>query len=215
MTNGKEKIAKNWKKRILNIFLEHEDWNSTDVRDKLLDWLGEAKTPGKSSIQKEWARLKIEYGGIRNLDNLWHLGTLEIYPLPSEALPYVMMVQKYAEQYPDPLWKQPQKPVTIRQAKWISRLYVFQPNFLKHKEDKRLKLISALYAWSKAYATQEIICKLLEMPIPDTTNFDKAFMNGESSPITVNGQWVLFHKDKTFEVDSITAKDFLEKESEE
>ena len=62
MVDSSQKIAKNWKNRMLDIYLEHPDWNSTEIREQLIAWIGKEKAPGKSSVQKEKQRLKEEYG---------------------------------------------------------------------------------------------------------------------------------------------------------
>jgi hypothetical protein len=46
------------------------------------------------------------------LDEAWNLGTLEDYPLPSESIPYILKIQETEGPFR----------VTIRQAKWISKL---------------------------------------------------------------------------------------------
>lgn len=213
MTNDIDKLAKSWKKRTLEIYLQQPEWNATEIRDQLTTWLGKDNTPGKSSVQKELFRLRKEYSQIRNSDIPWHLGTLEKHPLSPEAVPYILLVQNFAEEYPDPHFKKPQSPVTIRQAKWIARLFALVGDIHNLKDKKRLSAAAYLYDWSKTYATHEIICKLSNPNAPvDTSELDKALSN--SYPVVVGTQYAIFNtKDNSFFVDPKTAKQ-LEKEGE-
>lgn len=88
------------------------------------------------------------------LDEPWHLGTLEKYPLPSDAIPYVLKVQD----------RQYHRRLPIRQTIWISRIY----NLVKD-----IKMLSSI-SWY--YTFHETISKIANTPF-DTTKYDKLLLD--------------------------------------
>ncbi|MFC2027070.1 hypothetical protein ACFLU3_00125 [Chloroflexota bacterium] len=82
-------------------------------------------------------------------DKPWSLGALQNYPLPPEALPSVLKVWKYclADAGPVPVDENAEGVpdfLTIREAKWVARLYTLIPN---DTED--------LLMWANHYAIEE------------------------------------------------------------
>jgi hypothetical protein len=189
MSNGTEKIDKYWKKKVLKIFREHPDWNATEVREQLLEWIGEARTVGKSAVQKELQRLREIYGDeINSLEALWHTGTLENFPIPADAIPDILRVQSWGSNIADP-----PRTLTIGQAIWISRIRgvannVLEPAISQQEKprnqkdfDKIFDMVSKwLWEWSDAYAQWDIICKLdgTELPPYDMSELDAAMWKG-------------------------------------
>jgi hypothetical protein len=88
------------------------------------------------------------------LDKPWHLGTLKDYPLPLEALPYVLGALESQNQLAR------HRELTIRQAFWISRLY----NLAELKD----------YLWELAwhYAFHERISEISRTAF-DTSEYDR------------------------------------------
>lgn len=173
---------------------EHPTWDG-----KLLNSEVDSRLPGISSIQK-YIKIIIQpkLDVPSELDPPWHLGTLEDYPLPVEAIPYILLVQDVMHE-----------PVTIRQARWIARLYTIFGDYHRIKGKEKRQVAAELYNWSKGYATHEIICRLAGTPF-DTSELDKALREGSTLVVTGN-QWAIFHRDNTFTVDPKTAKQLNQK----
>lgn len=101
------------------------------------------------------------------LDTPWHMGTLEEYPLPAGAIARVLEVQNLQLQYEFVLKDFNggvpfQVPLTIRQAKWISRLC----------EINGLKDAKVLFLASLVYWIEEVICEIARTPF-DTSQLDR------------------------------------------
>ena len=170
---------------------EHPTWDS-----KLINSEVDNKLPGISTIQKYIKSIiqpKLDIPSESDIP--WHLGALEQYPLPAQAIPYILLVQHIAERYSES--------VTIRQAQWIARLYAILGDYHRIKSKDKPKVATALHNWSKAYVTHEIICHLSGTPF-DTSELDKALREGSILVVTGN-QWAIFHGDNTFTVDPKTA----------
>jgi len=219
MANGKEKLAKKWKDVLSDLFRRNPDHNAPQLWEVLKSIFGEAKTPGLNSIQKELVEIKKRYEKVKQeaLDMPWHLGVKPEHDIPPTAVPYILLVQSFAEQYPDLRTKETQEPVTIRQAQWIARLYAMVGDIHKFKDKKKKKLSAAafLYDWSKLYATHEIICYLSGNQY-DTYELDKALREG-AHPVVVGRRYLIFYPDRSFFSDPKTYQEYktsVEKESE-
>ena len=94
--------------------------------------------PGLSAIQKEltkirqrdWERPNKSVG----LDDIWSIGTLPKYDIPSDALPKVLQIQE--------LRRSTKKPLAIREALWIGRLHRVKENI------QELSFLSLYYYFS-------------------------------------------------------------------
>lgn len=113
------------------------------------------KGPGLSSVQKELARIRKNDNErpseLKRLDELWSIGTLAEYDITPEALPKLVQIQN--------LRRHADKPLTIREAKWVSRLHAITT------EVKELSVLSIFYA------LQERISEISNIP-NDTSNLD-------------------------------------------
>ena len=204
MVNSTPKIAKNWKMKTLKIYREHKDWNATEVRGLLISWLGENRTPGKSSIQKEWARLIEKYGEIKDMDLPWNMGLMDKQAIPPEAVPDILTVQDWSEkEHPEVLGFIKDEPITIRQSIWIVRLRGVA-NLLRDSKakgmNKNLDISSWLWQWSNAYAQYEIIWRLSSHGQPlDTMRLDKAMWSG-AWPVSTDNSVDLYFEDGHIEI---------------
>jgi hypothetical protein len=95
-----------------------------------------------SAITKFLTELNHRLGTKSELDEPWHISTLKIYPIPTEALPIVLRV------WADLASKN--KLFTIRMAKWVVYLYNTQGN----------KPIDFLITMAMNYARGELICEV-------------------------------------------------------
>ena len=136
----------------------HPNWSIRDIQKKIPEFKRSlvGKVPGRTVIgdfiAKEYkpAKKKQDETGI---DRSWHLGTLNQYPLPPEAVKRVLAIQRSRVVLTT-------GDITIRQAIWISRLYVLI-------ED--LKILGRI-AWH--YAFHERISQISGIKDFDTSEYD-------------------------------------------
>ncbi|MCP4607763.1 MAG: hypothetical protein GY845_03460, partial [Planctomycetes bacterium] len=102
----------------------------------------------------------------RQQDLPWSLGSLDRFPIPSEALPVVTTMWRVSNALGQPF--------TIREAKWLARYY------LAHREVNIEQRLKGLFFMMRRYAIREQICSLLGIKPCDTTDIDAmAFMGDE------------------------------------
>lgn len=158
------KLTDELKREINRIRLKHKNqWKAPDIRDGLrlfledkvkeefnkggLNWdntlireEAEMLLPGLSSIQKYLKKTKPNYDKNRREDDLWSLATLTDASIPPEALLHVVEAWVYNREVRKGGF------FTIREAKWISRLY------LTFKDDQEKLVRVALF-----YAEEELV----------------------------------------------------------
>lgn len=140
-------------------------------------------------------------------ENTWSLGafgnTNEITP---EAIPHIIEMQKWASVQKESMTDRPFPPVTIRQAKWVSRILPIY--FAIVSQDKTLSAVNLpdinpssvklgwLWRWSKVYSIDERLYELAgKKGAFDTTELDAALIRGDR--IDVFGDtYVRFSGDK-------------------
>jgi len=190
---------------ITRIYLQDKTQRAKEVLDKVHAELGRNDWPKLSVIQREIKRTNDnDTAEFREKDELWHLGLMDKYNVSPEALPYIGMLQNWAETHLDS-FGQSHKPLTIRQALWVARLYAtIDTSWLKNKK-KMLQAASFLWRWSEAYAQREIVCKLMGKPFVDTSELDRAFREG-AQPITVGKTILAFYPDNSFSIDTADKK---------
>jgi hypothetical protein len=105
----------------------------------------------------------------------WSLATLDNYPLPPESLNAVVHVWRYALMNGETL--------TIRQAKWISRVYKFQ------------KDVTKLWIMSYEYAKREEVFKISNQPFFSTLNDDLRIAFSTIEVLTI---WKTTYGEKPF-----------------
>lgn len=200
-----------------------------DVKKRGLDWSEdlilsevEERLPGVSAIQKYLQELNPRLDKPLPKDYPWHLGTLDDYPLPVEAIPHILKVQTWLEQHDGgfPLstsfdWgvevtatEQGEKIfhvhetvarglLTIRQAQWISRLYVASRD-LSFKQAAKFKnqtqektenfVIFNLWYQSQVYADYERVCEIAKVVGCDTIKLDKGLRDGDFEDAAFDNQ---------------------------
>ena len=132
--------------------------------------------PGVDSIRRYLQDLNPELKKPKEIDKPWHLGLLgkgllEKYDMSPEAITYILRVQNWASK------RTGIHPVTIREAKWISRLYdVIENN--KNRWHKPLE--RALWKAATIYAAYEMIYEISNTGTEvDTRDIDKHLLKGE------------------------------------
>jgi hypothetical protein len=123
----------------------HTDWKY----ERIMVELG-PNAPSLSYIQKKGAEAKKINKEYQDKETQWNMGTLNNFPIPSEAIAFILRVQNSGGHFGK---------FTIRQALWVARLYqVIQD----------VALVNDL-SWH--YALREKICQLSKTPF-DTTHYD-------------------------------------------
>lgn len=135
------------KRHIAEIHLEHPDWKVAKVRERLLesevyrlnygpDW------PSVSAVGKAMRKQERNKANrppqTKRLDEPWNTASLDGHPIPPDTLPVVLKVWKaYVEKG---------RNLTIRQAKWVSRLsYVVSDTEELAETARRAALLEQLY----------------------------------------------------------------------
>ncbi len=184
---------------ILYIKTLHDNWSANRIREYLLINhsrfnLGKTDIPVTRSVYNVIERNQSTINDMQDIANSesfkklespWHMGTLGDYPLPPEALPYIVGVQEWREKTLDDFGR-PRKPLTIRESQWVARLYPFLEKYLMSLDKKKIKTlgqagyIAARYlsTWAETYAEYQIICRLSGTPF-DTTQIDRDLRDGK------------------------------------
>ncbi len=108
------------------IYLEHTDWAAKQVQQEVQDRLKAFNQnmpenwPSISAIQERLKKLRHNDKLTRKpgFDDEWNMMTLRDFEIPAEAIPTILKARFYLQ-----LYQVDAPPLTIRQAKWISRLY--------------------------------------------------------------------------------------------
>ncbi len=228
-----KKLTERFKRFIASSKKAHPDWSAEIIREKLFralydslrenhpDWSATqishnatVPLPGLSRIQKYLADINPFLAKPSELDQPWHFGLMSKpkYSITPDAVPFIMMVQGWLEKMPR--WQHdsplPQKPLTIRQALWISRIYrIGDESALAG----RIALPDFLFLYAEAYAYIEAISTLTGT-LFDTTVLDKAMREHKIPIIIVSegeppiGRWL---DGSLAEPSFLNIKDILEK----
>ena len=152
------KISLNVKREIRKRALEYPRGPRTALAIELQDLIerwGEP-VPSQETLEKMISEIR---NSDDEQDKVWSLVSLPLYPIPPEAIPYVLKVWARAIEKDNP--------ITIREALWVARLYsVFIDN--------------ALGSLGKAYKTGEVqapqyqskLNNILTSMLSDTVNID-------------------------------------------
>jgi hypothetical protein len=160
-------ITKEVQRLIAEVYDEHPDWVSKEIQQEVhrrlklenrpslkKDW------PSLSTIQRELAQIRKNYEETRSspFDRPWSLGDLNTYELSTETIPVLLKIQLNEHERGNRL--------TIRQAKWISRLY------------KSITDTKVLTAWARVYSWRERISALAGQRL-DTHEYDMVLASGQ------------------------------------
>ena len=108
---------------IAEVYLEHSVWRAKEIQSEVNSRLRKRNYkinpdwPGLSAVQKQLTQIRKNIHEISPdpEDEKWTIATLEQYPIPPEALPFVLRVWAAFESGNERF--------TIREAKWVTRLY--------------------------------------------------------------------------------------------
>jgi len=113
------------------------------------------------------------------LDRPWNLGELDnlaklsVCNFDSEAIKYIHIIKQLPRHYPG------YPTVTIRQAKWIARLFRITSDIFEGTENGTKRSIHYLSFTSVFYATQEIMAEIAGVTF-DTQFLDESLLNPKS-----------------------------------
>jgi len=148
---------------IAKVYKEHPKWKAPAIRNEVRDIL--RRTRRATSLPERWPSLskvqKVLADVRRNdipsaEDEPWSIASLTNHPIPPDALPVVLEAAEHCQRAEN-------KPLTIREAKWVARLHIL------------LNTIAAQYGlaratpelccfWAAAFATHERIGELTGKP---------------------------------------------------
>lgn len=150
-------ITREMKGAIRDIHLRHPEWPAKSFIESLKELFG--WSPEERAIQNVRKRgmdnLKNET--VFNLLRPWHLGKIDKYPIPLEAVPHVLKVKEWTENKFKRIGV-----LNVWQVKWIARLY----NVPKIKNDTHV-----LWKVATAYAARELEYIFADIEI-DTSDLD-------------------------------------------
>jgi hypothetical protein len=114
-------------------------------------------------------------------ENTWSIGALRNNnDITAEAVPYLMAMQKWAPLQVMSISHRPYLPVTVRQAKWVSRiLHLFKWKFSPNKDLEDAEL-GWLWRWSRVYSIYERSYELSgKKESFNTAELDAALLRGD------------------------------------
>ena len=127
--------------------------------------LKDTKTPlpGKSAFIKEVTevRKQLEQQTPSELENKWSIGSCIKYDIDSEMIPILVLLQA----------KQPTGEISIRVARWFSKLYPALENVFGDSLPAGMRSEEAVYLTADIYARYERICEIDGVEV-DTTELD-------------------------------------------
>jgi hypothetical protein len=114
-------------------------------------------------------------------ENMWSLGSLantsEISP---EAVPYLIELKKWAQKKKMSLNDNNYPPVTVRQAKWVSRILPMYLRIYRSGEEISDVGLAWLWQWSRAYSINELSYELGGKDGAfDTSELDASMLRGD------------------------------------
>jgi hypothetical protein len=152
---------------------KENQWTAEQIRAEV-----EERLLSKSSIQQF---VKGYYRDLKKpsaIDTPWHLGSLELSTkIDEQSLP-IFSSEDISNILNVLNWLSKQKnmsPVTIRQAKWISRLHTV---LAKNQKNWHKPVERAIWKASLIYSAYELYSQLIGIQ-PDTTKMDSALLRGE------------------------------------
>lgn len=177
---GGPKITDQIQQLIVDTYLEHPDWVAKQVQKAVDDEVRRkglaTRGPGLSAVQKKLAAYRSSFNkqaSLKAFKTPWSLGALCDDDISPEAIPIILVVQKFKR-------LSGEAPLTVPEAKWVARLYRFVHPVLQadllHSAVNEDKLYD-LSIWAQWYAARELAAKVANIPL-DTSDFDLAMATG-------------------------------------
>ncbi|MFZ2036002.1 MAG: hypothetical protein WAU62_03690 [Dehalococcoidales bacterium] len=122
---------------------------------------------GLSTVQRELVQLRKDYKSshrkIKDIDKPWSLGSITDFPINENNIPLLLNVSE--------LYNTEHKELTIRQARWLSRLKNVPLKDQPQTEKDTNRYFERLLTESLLYSLYEMASERVKLPI-DTKSFD-------------------------------------------
>jgi hypothetical protein len=209
MSQGK-KTPEEIRQRVRELLFENEKLIGKELKykvekDRAFAKLNITERTYQSIKKQELPKVKLLKASIP--ENTWSLGALgstnEITP---EAVPHIIEMQKWASIQKESITDRPFPPVTVRQAKWVSRILPLYFAIFSH--DETLSAVNLpdvnplsvklgwLWRWSKVYTIEERLYELAgKQGAFDTSELDAALLRGDRVDV-FGDTYVRFSGDK-------------------
>ncbi|MFC1918034.1 hypothetical protein ACFLXH_05225 [Chloroflexota bacterium] len=167
-------MTREMKAEIRDLHLKHHDWPAKSFVEPLEEKFG--WSPEERAIQKvrKLGMDKIKEEKVFGWLQPWNLGKIDSYPIPAEAIPYVLEVKKWTVKE-----FKGDSPLNVWQVRWIARLYTIG----KYRKDPY-----ALWKIATFYAIDELESIFADEPEFDTSKLDEMI----TSPTIVGARWDAF-----------------------
>ncbi len=159
-----------------NLIRQHIKQNSNIYK------LRDNQIPSARSIQNRLSnpenRRKVEKMKDNSLDKAWSMGRLAKDELSPEAIPMLLEIQEQRR-------IDEQSPLSIREAKWVSRLCHLKQHGDVGSDEMRTSITIA--TWAEAYALREKLCYVAGVDC-DTSDLDQGLSSDFNASL---GEWEL------------------------
>ncbi len=163
------KITDDVVRLIATVYWDHREWRAKEIQIEVNHQLRKKRPdlnpnwPGLSAVQKELTKIrKRDAEKPQELDSDWSLGTLTKYDLPPDAIPTIIAIQEMRQ-------NNGERPLTIREAWWVSRLRCLVSS------PKVLSIAEVLSLWAINYAGEEEIAEISNTEF-DTSELDQTII---------------------------------------
>ena len=157
------RITDEVKRLIAEVNDKHPEFVAKEVKEEVqarlrrLRHQAKPDWPGISTVQIELKKMRNEREkGPLPIDGPWSIGKLAEYAIPSEAVSQILKIQATKAEY---------EPMTIREAKWIGRLYTLTDEIIE------------LAVWAAIYADRDRTCDIADID-KDTSDLDSIVQSG-------------------------------------
>ena len=168
------------RKEVATFLLDNPDYTGRDLKRNIERSL-KRKGLDYNFTERTYQNIKAEISpniGASTLDKPWDMGSLNDNPIPPESVPILLSLQNSKRSEGQPM-------ITVREAKWLSRLYSLG-QFVDTSSD-RLQSVNTMATWAQAYALREKVCKLAGIDC-DTSDLDRD-LSGDFSASLNRWEW--------------------------
>jgi len=130
------------------------------TEDTLVKMISEARNKQPSELEKPWC-----------------IGACTYYNIPTDVIPVLIKIQKLKAEYGNE--EEMSKVLTLREARWISRLYHVAKPLISELPDVEENDILWLDFIASSYVQRERVSEQMNEQYPDTTDLDKLYFYSE------------------------------------
>jgi len=130
------------------------------TEDTLVKMISEARNKQPSELEKPWC-----------------IGACTYYNIPTDVIPVLIKIQKLKAEYGNE--EEMSKVLTLREARWIARLYHVAKPLISELPDVEENDILWLDFIASSYVQRERVSEQMNEQYPDTTDLDKLYFYSE------------------------------------